>query len=396
MSHSYSAPSPAPVHTEAVAAPATDEQSTLGNAFLAEQMAATAESTTASGELDVGPEDKAWYGVVQNDALDPSWAEKAASLGVGGVKVRLKDTDTLVPGDPMYDFIVACRARGLEVTVLFNNESVGTDYVEPDLARCQERAREAVDKLQGLVSAWEVWNEPQSIEPERDMQASTLMELLGSVYAIFHETGAPVLAAPEWTTGQGDAFRQEMADWWRENRWMYPDVRQDWPFDAMAVHAYFLDGWHPEAMIDTSMAHIADTFGADMPVWVTEFGYPANDEIGYDGQSAFVERVSAAFAGHESVDRMFWYSLRDYPGEESGADMGLFREDGTAKPAAGVWGWREPAPETAPSASGPFTIPRADLEASFLDWLDATGASGEITAEKWTEWYAAYRANGGS
>jgi hypothetical protein len=375
-----------------------------GNAAFAEGLAPATDEGSDLLSDDLGPEDRGYYGVVQNDALDTEWAGRAEQLGMGAVKVRLKSSDALVPGDAMYDFIVSCREKGLEVVVLFNHESVGTDYAEPDLDRTRARAEEVVERLGGLASAWEVWNEPQSIEPTRDMSAEMLMRVLGTAYPVMAATGAPVLAAPEWCAGNADRFRHDMAVWWNANRGEYPEVTGEWPFDIMAVHAYFLEGWDPRALIRDSMAEIAEDFGPDMPVWVTEFGTAGYDEDSEREQAEFATDVAGAFGEYDNVDRMFWYSLRDYGGDESGAQMGLHREDGSQKPVADVWGHgKQPArgetPATAPAEeapteapteapSGDFTAPYASLDAQFRAHAEALGA--EPTAVLWDEWFPAY------
>ena len=191
-------------------ASAQPQSSDHGNAAAAESLPGVQEGSSDLLADDVGPEDKAFYGVVQNDPLDGAWADRVVALGAASIKLRLKDSDRLVPGDTMYDFIVACRDLGLEVVVLFNHETVGTDYANPDLERTRARAEEVVQRIGGLVSAWEVWNEPQSIEPTRDMSADMLMRVLGTAYPVMAATGAPVLAAPEWCAGNGDRFRHGM------------------------------------------------------------------------------------------------------------------------------------------------------------------------------------------
>jgi hypothetical protein len=349
----------------------------------------------AAGE-DVGPRDKLWYGVVQNDAVDASWVDKAKKLGVGSIKVRIKHTDKLVKDDPMYELIVGCKKAGLEVIVLMNNESVDTDYVNPDLNKTTAKARELVDKLGKLADGWQVWNEPESIEPDRDMTAASLMQVLAAVYPIFQQTGKPVIAAPEWTTGKGDTFRGNMASWWKENRSRFPEVKKSLPFDDIAVNAYFQDGWDPEGLIGDTMAGISENFGADMKVFVTEFGYQAEDAAGQRDQVTFIEQISRAFARHENVDRMFYYSLKDYPSAESGAAMGLHDQDGAAKPAASHWGIDNAA--TAHDARAAAAIPprgsRPDLAPEFLAHVERLGGhAGEADLDfKWKEWFPFFTA----
>jgi len=318
--------------------------------------------------------------VVQNDPVDAFWLERAVTMGATSIKLRLMHTDKLTPGDAMYECIVKAKASGMDVVVLFNHESVDTDYAEPDLEKCKAKAQEVAAALGPLVTAWEVWNEPQSIEPERDMGADKLMQTLAACYPIFHATGKPVLAAPEWVAGKADQFRDDMAGYWQQHKGEHPEVEGEWPFDIMAVHAYFLGGWDAKALIDTSMQKIAQKFG-QIPVWVTEFGVPGHDEASRAQQAQFVQEVSGYFAAHPQVERMFYYALKDYPGGESGAQMGLHDEAGTPKPAAQVWGQKQP-----------FAIPLPALTEPFLQHLAATGAAGQVTKAKWAEWLPVWQA----
>ena len=123
--------------------------------------------------------------------------------------------------------------------------------------------------------------------------------------------------------------------------------------DAVAVHGFPLDWNHWQ--IDEWPARIAEIRAVThLPVWVTEVGVST---FGAEQVQVFgLQRTAELLIG--TVPRLFWYSLYDLPAawpattrhrEAEGSSyyrhfhMGLLREDGTPKLAAGIFGDYTPA-----------------------------------------------------
>lgn len=152
-------------------------------------------------------------------------------------------------------------------------------------------------------------------------------------------------------------------------------------FDIMAVHPYVFD-WKggiraPDAMDgDDSKAGLLGFVGSikdpgflgkvfnvqlfmqlrgakDKPIWITEMGYfVANHRLGVTeaGQAdrlartlEFIQsRLTTAPYGTgpravpANVQRVYWFSLEDYPSPEGLGSFGLYRPDGALRPAAEV------------------------------------------------------------
>lgn len=152
-------------------------------------------------------------------------------------------------------------------------------------------------------------------------------------------------------------------------------------FDIMAVHPYVFD-WKagirsPEAMdADDSKAQLMGFVGSikdpgflgkvfnlqlfmqlrgvkDKPIWITEMGYfVANHRLGVTeaGQADHMARTldfiysrltsapygTGARALPANVQRVYWFSLEDYPSPDGLGSFGLFRPDGSVRPGGEV------------------------------------------------------------
>lgn len=149
-------------------------------------------------------------------------------------------------------------------------------------------------------------------------------------------------------------------------------------FDVMAVHSYVYDGKdgvrNPEALDEDEKdtapmgfignprdgGHLAKVFNLQMfmhlrgargkPIWITEMGYfVANHPLGLtEAQQGerlrrtldFIQkRLTRTPYGSSprnlptGVERVYWFSLEDYPSPEGLGTFGVFRPDGTLRPA---------------------------------------------------------------
>jgi beta-xylosidase len=158
--------------------------------------------------------------------------------------------------------------------------------------------------------------------------------------------------------------------------------------DVVAVHGFPLDWNHWR--IDEWPAKVAGIEAvAGRAVWVTEVGASS---FGADEVQVFgLQRTAELLLGR--VERVFWYSLLDLPSaweattrhkESEGSAyyrhfyMGLLREDGTPKPAAGIFD-----PRFGICQWFHFEDHRLDLA---VEWLRRLGVRRLRTGISWADW----------
>jgi beta-xylosidase len=162
--------------------------------------------------------------------------------------------------------------------------------------------------------------------------------------------------------------------------------------DAVAVHGFPLD-WNLW-QIDEWPAKIAEIEAVTTkPVWVTEVGVSSfgSEEV----QAWGVGKTAELLVGR--APRLHWYSLYDLPKtweattrhrEAEGSSyyrhfhMGLLREDGTPKPALGVYA--DHAADMGLCQWFHFEDPRLDEAAA---WMRQLGVRHVRTGLSWADWF---------
>lgn len=223
------------------------------------------------------------------------------------------------------------------------------------------------------IRAWQIWNEPNTKQfwgPAPNPTAFTQM------MRQLHETLAPVRDQVQIVhAGLAKADLVFMWQLWEA------DDRHGETFDIMAVHPYLFDdrdGVRAPSAMDADVPEYAELgfIGSptdpgflgkvfnlqlfmtlrdapDKPVWITEFGYLTGRHrlaLDEDEQAErltrtieFVRRrlTSRPFDPEHParnlparVQRLYWFALEDYPAPRGLGNFGLFREDGSERPAA--------------------------------------------------------------
>jgi len=203
------------------------------------------------------------------------------------------------------------------------------------------------------VRAWEVWNEPDcwtdTPPGNKDklpgmfyIYPSNYAWLLKRAYAEARRVKNPPLIVmggllgmekptPEESVSAGylralfDAGRRHAG--WKERS----------PFDAWGLHIYAgaketLTPGHFDKFPSTFLRVADGLEAAQKPVWVTEIGWPTDDNPASESLQA--ECLSASFKSLAKYPRfgpVFWFKFRDEP--HAGLLYGLVRKDGTKKPA---------------------------------------------------------------
>ncbi|QKE63344.1 hypothetical protein HNE05_08195 [Aquipseudomonas campi] len=222
---------------------------------------------------------------------------------------------------------------------------------------------------------WQVWNEPNIKNfwgPKPD--AAAFVKLMRVVQ--------------QETAGQRDKIKLVHAGLSKPDLIFFWQLWEADPlygetFDIMAVHPYLFDWWDgirdPEEMdgddgdyaalgavgSHDDPGYLGKVFNlqlmmnlkgfADKPIWVTEMGYfVADHRLGVTdqeqatrltatldfirkqlGSTAYGKGVRGDLAAN--VQRIYWFSLEDYPSPDGLGTFGLYRADGSKRPAADVF-----------------------------------------------------------
>jgi hypothetical protein len=89
--------------------------------------------------------------------------------------------------------------------------------------------------------------------------------------------------------------------------------------------------------IDRLLAELTRLYGADMRLWITEYGYQTNPPdrlfgVTWKRQADYLRQAFALARANPRIDMMIWFLLRDEPGT-SGWQSGFFTTEGRRKPA---------------------------------------------------------------
>ena len=221
-----------------------------------------------------------------------------------------------------------------------------TDKVPPDDPGTFARfAATVAGRYAGRVSAWEIWNEPNSHtfwapRPDPVAYARLLTAATAAIRAVAPPgttivTGglAPAVDAPNGSEVAPDTFLREML--------AHTDA-----FDAVGAHPYCFPALPTDASTSTwnsfyrlpLLRRALTDAKLDRPVWITEFGAPTGGGRGAVSDELQTEIVLDGLRRATElgwVDRVFLFTHRDSPGRDTDveAHFGLLRLDGSPKPA---------------------------------------------------------------
>ncbi len=189
-------------------------------------------------------------------------------------------------------------------------------YYAPDHDLFLDYVRAVVTRYRRYVDYWEVWNEPDNVtfwrpRPDPVAYADLLMRTSALIKSI--DPQAQVLIGGFNPFDM--SFARSVAE---QGAWN--------SFDIMAIHPY-VDPYSPEAGNIAAAADMARALGnqyGPKPIWVTELGWASGpgdrDRIGRtnaDMQASFLVR-SLLLLWESGVERIFWYALKDDPGNPYG------------------------------------------------------------------------------
>lgn len=206
-------------------------------------------------------------------------------------------------------------------------------YYPPDTAAFVAYARGVVTRYYRYVKYWEIWNEPDHAifwrpNPDPAAYADLLIRTAAAIRAIDPEAQILIGGINPFDT----SFLRAVAE---HGAWD--------SFDIIAIHPY-VDPYGPEDGNLAAATHgvqvLAQQYGAK-PIWVTELGW-ASGPGDRDATGRTDEQLQASYLlramlmlWEAGVERIFWYSFKDDPGNPYGLlRVGNGRSDYSARKPA--------------------------------------------------------------
>lgn len=214
----------------------------------------------------------------------------------------------------------------------------------PDPAEFAEFTGEVARRYKGEIYAYEIWNEPNSVQFFDPIDPAAYTQLLQASYPVIKGVDPSitviggVLGA---VIGQGRLVLNPV----RFAEQMF-EAGAAGSFDALSFHPYqytlkFSEGdpqlASPKRQVEAIRLLMQQYGVGGLPIWATEYGLPTPTG-NVDEQAAFIADFLAAWQKVEQAGPMFIYTMKDFvAGSTSDQDnFGIFYANWTAKPAAGV------------------------------------------------------------
>jgi hypothetical protein len=206
------------------------------------------------------------------------------------------------------------------------------------------------------VLDWEIWNEPNTTYFWRPTpNPARYVELLRRSHAAIKATNPKaIVVLGGLSPGLGDGQVDTMsAVSFLEG--VYQNGGKNY-FDAVGFHPYN-GSVSPDLYLKDYVKTVHDVMtrygDGYKPLWVTEIGWYVGsqaNELSDSEQADYLSRAATILHNLEFVERFYWYNLRDYsnpsaavtlspattcgPASGPAVDYGMFRFDGSARPAA--------------------------------------------------------------
>jgi len=194
------------------------------------------------------------------------------------------------------------------------------------------------------VSAWQVWNEPNlpvwwNGRPNVDQYVALLRQTRTAIRS--RDARARIVLAGMPVTARDTRVPHYLRSLYRRR-----GVKR--LFDAVAIHAFAGSAAGAVGVVRRSRAIMRAARDSDTPIWVTEIGWgsrataiPPHLSTDEATQAARLAASLTALARRQSelgVEKAFWFAWQDralVAGEQDwwAPNTGLFRADGSAKPA---------------------------------------------------------------
>lgn len=263
------------------------------------------------------------------NTTEAQWVEES---GAGWIRIDcFKGFDTALEN---------AKTHGLKVLAILDSWMFGESVIFT-LEAWRLNVTHYVSQYADYVDAWEIWNEPANPRMNWTLLNATLPENMNQIVEFYFSmvqnasliirqydpTAKIVLFGGLSLWSGGDPNLGLDIDF--STRLAAMNIEQYG--DAFSVHAYpwtnDTKSWNCHTY-DDALAYYRGLFPS-LEVWVTETGHYIEDVEGEEGQARYMRDALQYFRGR--VTRLFWYSLRDNPGEEK--HFGLIGDDGKRRPA---------------------------------------------------------------
>ncbi len=212
-------------------------------------------------------------------------------------------------------------------------------YPPRDLADWERAVSAIVTHYRHRIRHWEIWNEQNGVDfyrPHPDARAYT--ELLKIAHRAAKQADPHCLVvlgglqmngilANPWSEVKVPHFLEDL---YRAGAGPY--------FDICNTHPYVLPAEGAGRMIALTRDTLAimDRYGdGTKPLWITEVGCGATSGEAEQDQARLLRDTFAMASQEPRIQKVFWFLLRDMAKDLLGPEssMGLFRHDGTPRPA---------------------------------------------------------------
>ncbi len=312
-------------------------------------------------------------GVVETLHQTKPTAQTASELGAGWVRIWASWESAQPAPDywqphivaGMNQSVAAAKARGLKVLMVVQRTpawaSGGKGGIHPptDPATFGAAMGGFAEKVPG-VDAWELWNEEDAaLFWAGGADPAAYAAMVKSAYPAIKAVQPNDIVVTGATTGNNMDFIAALYEHGIKGS-----------FDAVGVHtdtACSVDG--PDTHYRDELGRIgrwtftgyrevhkvmARNGDGAKPIWMTELGWNTQSAaagscnvgmwagqkplgVSEAQQAEFLTQAYRCMAADPIVGVAFWFGLQDIPGAEYAAGFGLFRADGSAKPAAAAF-----------------------------------------------------------
>lgn len=259
-----------------------------------------------------------------------------------------------------------------------NDTPNDVSYYEPDPDLFVDYVRAVVTRYRRYIHHWEIWNEPDNAifwkpRPDPKLYAELLIRTSAVIKAIDPQAQVLIGGFNPFDVTFARAVAAEGA--WNS-------------FDIIAIHPY-VDPYSPEDGNLVAAADMARALGNQFgpkPIWVTELGWASGkserDRVGTTDeqfQASYLVR-SMLLLWEAGVERTFWYSFKDDPGNPYGLiRLGRGRDDLRPKK---------------PSFEALRTLNRELAGVSFVERRDLFDTTRLLTFENLDGWQRTNQPNG--
>jgi hypothetical protein len=296
-------------------------------------------------------------------------AQQAAHLGADWVRLWASwEGVQPAPGayqghviDGMNASVAALKARGVKVLMVVHRSPAwasGHGGIAPpsDPASFAAFMRGLAQRVPG-VDAWEIWNEPDSPGFFRDApQPSVYAAMLRAVYPAIKSVQPGDAVITGGLTGNNMDFVQALYDHGAQGAFDAVGVHTDTACLTRGPDAHYRDergriGRYTFSAYREVHAVMESHGDGAKPIWMTEIGWNTQSTrprscntgtwagkkrigVSEQRQARFLRAAYRCVAADPFVGPVFWFGMQDIPAAGHSRGYGLYRRNGSAKPAA--------------------------------------------------------------